>query len=329
MRQIFPKIVFNSILGVVLIIIWSRFVNLSDIISRLSATDSKVIFPFLLFFITSAGIRAWRLQKILNIPHLRWRDLLFLNFLSQFLSLLIPIRAGEISKSVYLSTHFNVALGKTIVWVFIDRFMDFLIFILVVVIFMLFVPSALPANFSRITIFVLIACLILLILAIKSSQTLKKMAGCVSRLLIHPGLQKKFLNLSYNIIDGFKILNRHPNDLVFFTILGALAAVSDGFIMLTVFRMFVPEFTLGQGILGNALVAFTFLVPAAPGYVGSAEVAGLAVFGGILGIDANSASTAVVFNHILSMLVLVFLGIMSIYFLKFDLNLVWKKLKGG
>ena len=78
--------------------------------------------------------------------------------------------------------------------------------------------------------------------------------------------------------------------------------------MLLVFRQFMSEFSLSQGILGNALNAFTYLIPSAPGFIGSAEAAGLAVFSGVLGLSVDIASAGTVFAHILTLIVLAILG---------------------
>lgn len=329
MKQIFLKVFLNTALGIVLIFIWSRFINLGDVFSKVFSASPSVIFPFFLFFAASAGIRALRLQKILKIPHLCWKDLWLLNFLSQFLSLMIPLRAGEISKSVYLSNQFEVPFGKTLTWIFIDRFMDFLTYIVVVIVFTTFVATNLPADFFKVFSALFIILIILLILAVKKSHHLKRLMEHISIIFIFKSLKQKFVSFSVTIIEGFEVLDRHPKELALFIFLSFLAAVSDGFIMLVSFRQFMPDFSLNQGILGNALNAFTYLIPSAPGYIGSAEAAGLAVFGGVLGINADVASAGIVFCHILTIIVLAILGISSLYFLKFDLNLVWKKLRSN
>jgi len=67
----------------------------------------------------------------------------------------------------------------------------------------------------------------------------------------------------------------------------------------------------------------------APGYVGSAEVSGLAVFGGVLGLESNLASAATVLMHIITTVCLLVFGITSLYLLKFDLGQVWRKVRKG
>ena len=48
-------------------------------------------------------------------------------------------------------------------------------------------------------------------------------------------------------------------------------------------------------------MVFTFLIPAAPGYVGSAEAAGLAVFSFGLGLDEVYVSAGTVISHAINL----------------------------
>lgn len=81
-------------------------------------------------------------------------------------------------------------------------------------------------------------------------------------------------------------------------------------------------------LLGTLLTVLTYIIPAAPGYVGSAEAAILAVFSLGLGYDRTLVSVATLISHALTLICILIFGFISLYFLKFDLSLVWKKLKG-
>ena len=69
-----------------------------------------------------------------------------LTFLSQLLSFTIPVRAGEIAKGVYLSTEYNLHFGKAIIWVFLDRFLDFWAVLGLSLILLLVIPTNLPQG---------------------------------------------------------------------------------------------------------------------------------------------------------------------------------------
>lgn len=108
--------------------------------------------------------------------------------------------------------------------------------------------------------------------------------------------------------------------------LTALALLSDGLGWYVLF-VALNETDFPKVFLGSLLSSLTYLIPAAPGYVGSAEAAGLAVFSYGMGIDKTISSVVTVLAHGLTLLALLIAGIISLYLLKFDLKLVFKKLK--
>ena len=77
--------------------------------------------------------------------------------------------------------------------------------------------------------------------------------------------------------------------------------------------------------LGQLLSALTYLVPAAPGYVGSAEASGLLILSGVFGIQANLASAMIVLLHITSALFVLIFGLISIYSLKIKVGTLLKR----
>ena len=74
------------------------------------------------------------------------------------------------------------------------------------------------------------------------------------------------------------------------------------------------------------LNSLTFLIPAAPGYVGSAEAAGLAVFNLGLGFEKTGVAAATLLYHAFVLIFMLIFGLLGLYFLKFDLRKVWTKI---
>lgn len=327
-RKIFLRITLNSALGIFLIFVWSRFVNLAEVFNILKTVDLKFVLVFFGLFIFSGVLRSLRLKLLLKEYPLPLKDAVMLNFLSQFLSFMIPIRAGEITKSVYLTSQYQTPLSKSLVWVFIDRFLDFWVAILFLGVLLPLVSINLPAKFINIIFILLITLSLLVVVALTSEKILKKSTTFLSKFLIVGSIKIWFVTITHNIIEGFAVLRRPFPGLLSLIGLTILATISDSLVWLVIFKSF--NFNLGffTSLWGDSLTALTFLIPAAPGYVGSAEAAGLAVFSGVLNIERNLASAALVLFHILTLLTILVLGLSSLYLLKFDLSLVWKRIKG-
>jgi len=323
------KILFNTSLGIVLIFIWSRFVNLGEIAKILSKVNLVALAPVFLFMLLSPFLRSLRfkifLSEVKKVPLLA---LVYLNGVSLFLNFFIPIRAGEMAKGVYLNTNYGLHLGKALVWTFIDRFVDFLaVFVLAAVLFFI-VPTSLSINFIIVIIIILILALSLTYFAIFQLNFTKKIIGFLRHLLIINSIKIYFDRFSNFILESFFILNRHPKDLFLMTLITVLAYGTDAAIWYFTFLSLGVNQDYLKMYLGQLLSALTYLIPAAPGYVGSAEASGLLILSGVFGIGSNLASAMIVLFHILSAIFVLIFGLISVFSLKIDLGLIFKKALG-
>ena len=320
------KIIFNTLLGLVLILIWLHFVNFSEIILKISTADKISIVFIFLFMLLSPIIRALRLKIFLSeVKNIPLKDLIFLNGASLMLNFFIPIRAGEIAKGVYLNTKYGLNLGTSVIWIFIDRFVDFLAVLALAVILLSLVPTSLNITFIVIIIVIFILALLTTYLAIFQLDFSKKMVSFLKTLFIVKNIKIYFERLTNFILEAFSILNRHPKDIILMMLLTILAYGADGLIFyFTFISLHVPQGFL-QMYLAQLLSALIYLIPAAPGYVGSTEASGLIVLSGVLGIDTKLSSAMIVLFHILTAIFVLIFGLISIYSLKINLGVVFKK----
>lgn len=320
------KIIFNTLLGIVLIFIWSRFVDLNQIIVNLSKVNLIYLGPILLFMLLSPVIRAVRLQIFLSeIKKISLLDLIYLNGVAMILNFFIPIRAGEIAKGVYLNTKYDLSLGKSVIWIFIDRFVDFLAVLLLAAVLLLTVPTSLPDTFKTTIIIILVVALNVTYLAVFQVKLARRMANLIKSILIEKHLKLYFEKLSNFILESFAVLDRHPKDLSLMTGITVLAYMADASIWFFAFLALGSPQDYFKMYLGQLLSALTYLVPAAPGYVGSAEASGLLILSGVFGINPNLSSAMIVLFHVLSAIFVLIFGLISIYSLKINLGVVFNK----
>lgn len=325
------KILINTILGIVLIIIWSRFVNLEDILKMISQVNLIWLVPVFFFMFISPLIRAIRLKVFLSeIKPVRLKEMLFLNGSALILNFFIPIRVGEIAKGVYLNTHYGIPLGKAIIWIFLDRFVDFLAVCLLVAILLGIIPTSLVSNLQLTAGLIFLIVFGLTYLAVFQKDFSKELVKFLKPLLIEKHIKIYFETFSHFVLESFSILKRHPKDLLVLTVLTVFAYLADAFIWYFTFISLGFHQDFLKMYLGQLLSALTYLIPAAPGYVGSAEASGLLVLSGVLGIGTNLASAMTVLFHIASAIFVIIFGLISIFSLKLDLGLIFKRaLKRG
>ncbi len=321
------KIAINTLIGLILVVLWLKLVNLGEVVATLKTVQISYLTIFVAFFIASTVLRSIRIKILLKTYQLRLSELTKLTFLSQFLSFIIPIRAGEIAKGIYLHNQYQIPLSQVIIWILLDRFFDFWTIILLICLTFPFVHVNLPSQFYLLvfaffTLINLIAGLIL----INPFKT-KKVLDSFRYILLFKSLQKIYLGITEKIISGFSIYRKNIFDLPKLIFISILAIISDSLAWFGILGSLNINLTYLYTLFGNLLSTLTFLIPAAPGYIGSAEGSGLLVFAGILGLERNLASAAILLNHLMILIILPIFGLASLYLLKFNLNLVWKKLR--
>lgn len=320
------KIIINSLIGAILVIIWLQFVDLPAILKSLSQVNVSYLGLIAIFIFLSQAIRAVRLKIfLLPIKNIPTKNLIFLNALAAMINFLIPIRAGEVVKGIYLNQTYNLPVAKSLIWIFLDRFIDFLLVLFLIGPLLLIFPTNLPVSFTYLALGIFIINLILVYLLIFQVSFSKKIAKFLSNLLIFNYIKRYFDRFINFLFETFSILKRRPTELSLFFALGILAYGADAAIWYICFAALGVNQDYFKMYFAQVLSALTYLIPAAPGYVGSAEASGLLIFSGILRIEPNLASAMIILFHLLIAIFIPGFGLISLYLLKLDLGLIFKK----
>jgi uncharacterized protein (TIRG00374 family) len=321
------KILINSSIGGILIFVWLKLVNLEDILHTLREADFKLLLLLVLTFLGATILRAWRLQILLRQYPLRLKKLVSLNFLSQFLSFIIPIRAGEIAKSIYLHTHVDIPLNRVVIWILIDRFLDFWTVLLLLLVTFPLINLALPIEVYWVIISAFLGFTFAAIVILISASRARKLLEKFIFVFYFNRIKQIILKIADQIIDGFSLVRQNITDLPRLICITIFALSLEALAWWIVFYSLGIKIAPLDTLFTSLLSMLTFIVPSAPGYIGSAEGYGLAVFGGVLGLDPNVASAGVVLYHLVTIVLLPAFGIYGLYSLKFNLKLVWAKLR--
>lgn len=320
------KIGINTTIGAILIFIWLQFVDLPTILETISRVQVTSLLPVFLFFFLSPSIRALRLKILLDpLKKIDLKDLIFLNHAAALLNFLIPIRAGEIGKGVYLNTQYNVPLSNALIWVLLDRFIDFLAVLFLASALLFFIPTNIGSSFIVIlSIGFLVGSILAYLIAYKPKLA-EKIFNLLKPLLIFRWLKLQMEKLFNFFLGSFGILKRSPQNLMLLFGISALSYLCDAAIWFFIFKALGAPQDFIKMYLGQLLSALTYIIPAAPGYIGSAEASGLLIFSGVLGLSTSLASSMIVLFHMLAALSIIVYGIISIFALKMDVGLVLKK----
>lgn len=326
MLKIFIRVLINTLVGAVLVYFWFKLIDFKAVLAQISQVNPLFLVPVVATFVAAAALRSFRLKILLANPKISFLSLVKLNFLSQLLSFTIPIRAGEVAKGVYLNTAYEIPFAKAVIWIFLDRFLDFWLTIITAFILLLIIPTQLPVNIvSNISVMVLVFSFGLIIVS-AFPQIVRFFVKIINFFAVFPRLKKIFISLGEFVIECTSFLKRGFRETSMLLSLTFLALVTEAFGWYLLFKLFFSSVDFLKMLLGSLLTALTYLIPAAPGYVGSAEASGLAVFTYGLGFDKTVVSASTVLMHALTLLYMLIFGVLSLYLLKFDLKSVFRKI---
>lgn len=120
-------------------------------------------------------------------------------------------------------------------------------------------------------------------------------------------LRGRIVETGEAFLFGFSTAAQRPRDLALMVLLSLVAIIVDATGFYLVFLSLGPPATFAVIATGFALLTLTYVIPGAPGYIGSTEAFGSLVFTS-LGIGTELAASAVLLNHALMSVVIVSLG---------------------
>ena len=310
----------QTLLGVVLLAAWLWIVDLEAVAATLRTAQWGFVVLAVGVALTSSGIRAlrWRmvLRPISAVPRL---DVWLIILASSLINFVIPIHSGEIARSLFLKQRDNVPISASLPTVAVDRSLDLLALL---VIGAAGVLSGLTLQGSLSIILVMAAGLFVgfatfVVLAIFWQERLMRVAEWAVPRFIGESIRSQLLGFLNGLMNGFAVIGRHPRSLIPLITLSLIAALLDAGLFFLLFVSVGNPVPPIVAVTGYALFALTFILPGAPGYIGSMEAFGSLVFGGALGVPQAAAASVVLIFHALSALILGIFGGIAIWTLGF------------
>lgn len=325
-KKLIFRIAINTLIGFILVATWLHFVNIEEILTVLSGANFLNMIPILIFTIFTPAIRAVRLKILLSkIAEISIKDLIFLNGVALMLNFLIPIRAGEIAKAIYLNQTYQLPLGKSLAWIFFDRFLDFMFILIMAGGLLFFIPTSLPIIFAIGLLAAGLTVLALTYLMIFHMKLSNQLFKVIEYLLIFEWLKKYFQKIHTFFLDTISVLRLSPGKYLLIIGITIVSYLGDALVWYFAFAAVGQATSIIKMYLGQLLSALTYLIPAAPGYVGSTEASGLLILSGVFGYDQNISSAMIVLFHVCIIVGVLLYGLVSVYGLKIDLSAILSK----
>jgi uncharacterized protein (TIRG00374 family) len=330
------RVTIGLLIGVGLLLLVARFVDLPATIRVLRinlATPQGIILALLagMAFLTAWSIRGIRWKLFLNpVGKVSIFQAIALYQVGVFLNFLLPIRGGEVAKCFMLKHNADIPVSKSLPTVAMDKALDLMpaLFILAIVPFL---GVQMDIKLWFVLWFVsgiLISLLVFILLSAWKRDSaialLQKMTA-----LLPKSIARKVEGFATGFVDSLLAGASQPRIFIPAIMLTIVAVLFDGLFAMFAFWTIGFHISLGMALFGYSVYNMFYILPTPPGQVGSNEVVGLLVFGGLLHIPAYQVTAMFVFSHPWAAVIMCTTGLICLSALGLTITGAMKVQKGG
>ena len=313
---------FGTFLGAVFLFAWLKMVNWQEFIAYFKSSDLNHVLLFSLFYVLAYILRSLRWRLIMKPVYKMsiWQSFgLFMSGL--MINYIVPVRAGELAKSVILKRKYNIRISKSLPTIFIDKISDLFPIILIMILIPLITVHI---NFTlSIIIAVLFAIFLFFIGFLFFAVNHRKAAIRILHILLKilpVSWKERFEMFFENFVDGMAIMQNRFADNICVYFITLLAVFSEAVYIHAVFTAFGAEISYTQVLFGYTLMNLTYILPTPPAQIGSNQFMWVLIFSIAMGMNKDLTSAAVTFSHLLTSIWIFALGIISLLALKIPIN---------
>lgn len=307
------KIVLGLLLGIAMLFLISRFVDIPTTLSvlRQHLTTPQGVIDALLAaasFIAAFSVRGTRWRLFLSrICQINVLTAIQVFWVAVFLNFLLPIQGGELAKSLILMRIKRVPVSQSLPTVAMDKSLD-----LMPALFIMATVPFIPGMHMSPTLWIILGLVSSILLGIIFTVALMawnrttaiKFIQLVLKVL-PKGIGGKIENFALGFIDSLLAGASSPRIFIPAVLLTCLAITCDGlFAWFAFLTVGVSSMNFATAIFGYTTYNMFNILPSPPGQVGSNELAGVLVFGELLGFPKPSVLAMFVFSHPLAALIM-------------------------
>lgn len=287
-------------------------VTVEDVGISLRAGNPLVLVPAVALYFGGTLVRSVRWQHLLEGTPIRVPLLFRTLVIGLMVNDLVPARLGELARVLLLSRDAGVPIGRSLASILVERVLDgvALTAFLVLGIFlvgsqewMVLIAQGAAAIFAVATVGIMWA-------AVAPDQ-----AAGVGRVLIRVApdrFRPPLVRLMESMLTGLGPIAR-PATACLVLVLSLLAWAAEGSMYVVIMAGFPVPGGLSAGLLGTAVANLATLVPSAPGYVGTFDLALQQVLVQTFGASEVGATSYTLVVHLALLVPVVLLGLFFLW----------------
>ncbi len=313
------RVILGLLVGIGLLFLISKIVDIPATIAILRArlaTPQGIGFALLsgVAFLAAFCIRGVRWKLFLNpIGKVSTIKAIQLFLVGIFLNFLLPIRGGEVAKSLMLKRTANIPISQSLPTVAMDKALDLMPALFI----MALVPVLAVHMDIRLWLVLaavggLLICLIcFIVLAAWKRTAAIQLLQKLTRFL-PSGLGEKIEGFATGFVDSLLAGASQPRIFIPAILLTIVAVVCDGLFAMFAFNTVGVAMPFGTAIFGYTVYNMFYILPTPPGQVGSNEAIGLLIFAGLLHFPKNGVTAMFLFSHPWAALLMCVSGMMCL-----------------
>ena len=295
---------FGILIGIGLLVAVAHYVDIPTtlrIIQHNLTTPQGILFTLLasVTFVTAFCFRAVRWKFFLNpVRKIGAIKIIQLFLIGVFLNFVLPIRAGELAKSLVLKRISRIPLNQSLPTIAMDKAMD-----LLPALFLVTLIPFLGVHLDKITWSILglanaslVGLFLFVILAGWKRSFAIRLLQLITKIL--PSfIKKKVEAFVIGFVDTLLLSAKQPKTLIMAVLLTGIAVFFDGLYNFFAFWAIGHPISITEALFGYMLFNLFYILPNPPGQVGSNEIVALLIFSGLLHIPPESVTAMVVLFH--------------------------------
>jgi uncharacterized protein (TIRG00374 family) len=234
---------------------------------------------------------------------------------------LIPIRLGEFVRAYVLSEKEGTGFGPGFSSIVVERTLDLIGLLSIGIVTMLLVSVQAELSSLVANIFIAVALLIAVILAViivgikKENLIIRLVTGITSKIPLIKRYTTRIADFASSLIKGLQGLSQNPKMFAANIALTWILWLTQTTVIYLTFEAFNYPIPFMAAILGGVLISLSYILPATPGYVGSFEAFWVLIFT-LLGVTQTDLLLAMgVLSHLVGLLPTIIVGCVSVVWL--------------
>ena len=285
--------------GAILILAFLRLVNVSAVYRRLEHLSIGFALACGVAFLGAYVVRALRWRVLLRPDRVSIPRVVAIYQVATFLNWLLPVRGGELAKSLMLRQSDGIPVSRSLATVSMDKAMDLLPSV-VLLSLLPFVPlhlsKALWVLLLTAMAVVATGLLLLVVAAWRRERALALLTRPLEAILPRAA-RERVEPCVVMFVDTLLRLIRQPRLLGVAAAYTVLAVALDALFCLLAFRAVGVTVGLPIVLYGYTFYNLAFILPTPPGQVGSNELVGLLIFSGMFGLGRSGVGAMFLFSH--------------------------------